>query len=390
MAEGGKPYTVYRGGKVRGSVPAAGDAPGEGRPGRDREPRRRRLRIGVLVAALIAGAILFLVAWGAAGYASFSGGVGSAGQRLDPATRSELSGAGGALWSHATTILLMGTDHSDSATAGRTGDRHADSMMLVRTDPKHHRIAYLSIPRDLYVEIPGHGRSKINAAYQIGGPALQMRTVKQFTGLEIDHVALVDFASFKDLIDRIGGVTVDNTKAIVSNRFDCPYTAERCRSWEGWKFAKGDIHLSGLQALAYSRVRENRLDASDTDFTRGERQQQVVNAIGSKLASVGTFFDLPFIGGDLLKPLSTDLSAWQILQLGWVRFRSSSGKALHCRLGGDPARVGVSAVILPSELNRETVLMFTGQSAPQPPPPGGTYQPGCTVGPPQAATTTAR
>ena len=388
MPEGVKPYTVYRGGRDRGSVPSAGEGSGDGRKGRSGKPRRR-LRIGLLIGVLIVAAIVFLVAWGVAGYFSFSGAVGDASKRLDAATRSELSGAGGALWSKPTTILLMGTDHSD--TGGRSGDRHADSMMLVRTDPGRHRIAYLSIPRDLYVEIPGHGRSKINAAYQIGGPVLQMRTIKQFTGLEIDHVAFVDFSSFRQLIDDIGGVTVQNTKPILSNRFDCPFTAERCRSWQGWRFAKGSIHLSGLQALAYSRVRENRLDAGDTDFTRGERQQQVVNAVGSKLASASTFFRLPFIGGDLLKPLATDLSAWQVLQLGWVRFRSSSGKALHCRLGGDPARVGVSAVILPSELNRETILMFTGKSAPQPPPPGGTYQPGCTVGSAKpAGTTTAK
>ena len=73
-------------------------------------------------------------------------------------------------------------------------------------------------------------------------------------------------------------------------------------------------------------------------------------------------------------------AAWQILQLGWVRFRSSTGKALHCRLGGDPSTAGGASVILPSELNRETVLMFMGRSAPQPPPGGGAYLPGCTVG----------
>jgi LCP family protein required for cell wall assembly len=215
-------------------------------------------------------------------------------------------------------------------------------MMLLRTDPGGHRISYLSIPRDLYVDIPGHGRNKINTAYQIGGAVLQLRTVKQFTGLEVDHIALVDFGSFRDLIDAIGGVTVNNPKPILSNRFDCPYTAAKCADWKGWSFGKGEIHLDGRRALAYSRVRENRLDAADTDFTRGERQQQVISAIGAKLASAGTFARLPFIGDDLLKPLATDLSAWQILQLGWVRFRSSTGKALHCRLGGDPSTAGAT------------------------------------------------
>lgn len=377
MTEGDKPYTVYRGGRARGTVPAPDDS-GSAQQRKARRPRRRRLRLGLMLGGVLLLAVLLVVGWGVAGYLVFQDGVGDAGKRIDTGTRSELSGKGASPFSDPTTILLIGTDHSEDAS--RAGVRHADSMMLLRTDPGGHRISYLSIPRDLYVDIPGHGRNKINTAYQIGGAVLQLRTVKQFTGLEVDHIALVDFGSFRDLIDAIGGVTVNNPKPILSNRFDCPYTAAKCADWKGWSFGKGQIHLDGRRALAYSRVRENRLDAADTDFTRGERQQQVISAIGAKLASAGTFARLPFIGDDLLKPLATDLSAWQILQLGWVRFRSSTGKALHCRLGGDPSTAGGASVILPSELNRETVLMFTGRSAPQPPPGGGAYLPGCTVG----------
>lgn len=380
MTEGDKTYTLYRGGRDRGSVPEPADGKGHRpwRPWRRRAGGRRRVRVALLAGGLLLGAVLFLVGWGVAGYVVLQGGVGNAGKRIDRATRSELAGGGGALFSHSTTILLIGTDHSDNAS--RAGDRHADSLMLVRTDPSRHRIAYLSIPRDLYVDISSHGRQKINAAYQIGGAALQLRAVKDFTGLAVNHVAVVDFGSFSSLIDAIGGVTVTNDEEILSNRFDCPFTAEKCRDWKGWHFARGTITLDGRRALAYARVRENRLDAGDTDFTRGARQQQVISAIGDKLASVGTFFRLPFIGDNLLEPLATDLSAWDLLQLGWVRFRASSGKALHCRLGGDPGSTGSGSVILPTELNRLVVQMFTGRSAPQPPPPGGTYQPGCTVG----------
>ena len=378
MTEGDKSYTLYRGGRDRGTVPQPPEGATGKRSRRKRSRGRRRLRRGLLIGGLLLGLILFLIGWGSAGFVVLQGGVGNAGKRVDSATRAELAAGGGALFSHATTILLIGTDHSTAS--GRAGDRHADSIMLVRTDPKRHRIAYLSIPRDLYVDISSHGRQKINAAYQIGGAALQLRAVKDFTGLEINHVALVDFSSFRDLIDAIGGVTVTNAKAILSNRFDCPFTAAVCRDWKGWSFGKGKIELDGRRALVYSRIRENRLDAGDTDFTRGARQQQVVNAVGDKLASISTFFRLPFIGGDLLKPLTTDLSAWELLQLGWARFRAPSGKALHCRLGGDPSSTGGASVILPTELNRQVVLMFLGRSAPQPPPPGGTYQPGCTIG----------
>ena len=125
-------------------------------------------------------------------------------------------------------------------------------------------------------------------------------------------------------------------KPILSNRFDCPYATEaRCQQWQGWRFAKGKQKMNGQRALIYSRVRENRLDPSDNDLTRGERQQDVVEAMTDKLVGPGTFVRLPFIGGDLVQPLTTDLSAGQLLQLGWVRFRANSGRALHCRLGGE-------------------------------------------------------
>ncbi|TMK66288.1 MAG: LytR family transcriptional regulator, partial [Actinobacteria bacterium] len=164
------------------------------------------------------------------------------------------------------------------------GSRHSDSIMLVRTDPGKHRIAYLSIPRDLRVEIPGHGTDKINAAFQFGGPTLALQTVKQLTGLDVNHVAFVDFAKFKELVDAIGGIEVDVPKPILSNRFDCPYsTSARCNAWPGWRFAKGKQHMNGQRALVYSRVRENKLDPSETDFARSRRQQQVVQAAGAKL-----------------------------------------------------------------------------------------------------------
>jgi LCP family protein required for cell wall assembly len=253
--------------------------------------------------------------------------------------------------------------------------------MLMRTDPAHDRIYYLSIPRDLYVPIPAHGSDRINAAYQFGREALAIRTIQAFTGLKINHIAIVDFNEFKKLIDEIGGITVDVPKAIHSNRFDCPFSADKCRSWDGWHFAKGKQHMNGQRALIYSRIRENRLDSGENDLTRAARQQQVIQAVSSKLAGMGTFLDLPFIGGDLMKPLATDLSAGDFIQLGWVRFRSGGGGAVHCRLGGDPEYLNGNAVLVPNENNRAVISMFTGESAPQPPPPGSSaYEPGCEIG----------
>ena len=330
------------------------------------------LALGVLL-------ILFVV-WGAASYLSLRSGIAAANRRLPRSAKAALAKQGGLLVSKPTTILLLGTDHNN--TSARAADRHSDSILLVHTDPGKHRIAYLSIPRDLRVEIPGYGNEKINTAMQLGGPALAVKTVSQFTGLPINHVAVVDLASFKNLIDALGGITVNVPERILSNRFDCPYkTHARCDQWRGWSFAKGPQHMNGQRALVYSRVRENQLNPADSDITRGGRQQAVLQAVASKLASVGTAIRLPFIGGDLLKPLATDLSAGQFLQLGWVKFRAPSGRVLHCRLGGSASSIGGQSVIVSTEENFAVVRMVTGDSAAQPPPPGsGPYGPGCVVG----------
>jgi polyisoprenyl-teichoic acid--peptidoglycan teichoic acid transferase len=387
MARGDKPYRVYRGGRVKGRVPLQRRVePTSRRDGRRRQerpaapppvttpkPRRgwgRPIGIGVLVL------VLLVLAWAVASYLMLGRAVGDANQRLGPVALDDQSGL---LMTTPTTTLLLGTDHGPGA--GREGARRSDSIMLVRTDPDRGRISYLSIPRDLRVDIPGFGPNRINAAFQLGGPTLTMRTVRALTGLQPNHVVMVDFADFRSVIDALGGVEVDVPKPILSNRFDCPYPTEaRCQQWEGWRFERGKQTMSGQRALVYSRVRENRLDPADNDLTRGERQQAVVEAMTDKLVGPGTFLKLPFIGADLAKPLTTDLSAGQLLQLGWVRFRANADRALHCRLGGESAIVGGESVLIGSEENTSTLAMFTGQSAPQPPRPETTFGAGCRVG----------
>jgi polyisoprenyl-teichoic acid--peptidoglycan teichoic acid transferase len=386
MPAGEKPYRVYRGGRVKGKVPtlprperARRDANGRGpapttpAPG---GPKRRRPGWGKLVALALGTLLLLFLVWGVASFLAVRSGVSAANKRLGPRAAAALAPQDGLLTSKPTTILLLGTDHSDRA--DRATARRSDSIMLVRTDPKHGRVYQLSLPRDLRVEVPGVGTTKINAAFQVGGPALAARTIRQFTGIPINHVATVDFGTFAELVDALGGIEVNVPKRILSNPFDCPYDAEKCQTWSGWRFGKGKQHLDGRRALVYSRIRENQLDPAENDITRGERQQQVLDAITDKLTSVGTLARLPFIGDDLLRPLATDLTTGQFIQLGWLRFRA--GKTVHCRLGGTPSTIGGEAFIVPTEENRNVIAMFRGVSAPQPPPPGsGTFGPGCTV-----------
>jgi polyisoprenyl-teichoic acid--peptidoglycan teichoic acid transferase len=383
-ASGEKPYRTYRGGRQKGKVPLPGrERRRSSEPGPQRRDVRRRPRRGWsrkrIALWTIAGLILLLIVWSVAGYFSVRSGVSDANNRLQstaPGVGTVLHKQNGLLMSNSSNILLLGTDHAENGQPGRSSDQHSDSLMLLHTDPKSHRLVFLSLPRDLRVEIPGYGSSKINAAMQIGGPKLAIQTVEQFTGLPVNHVVIVDFGSFVSLIDAVGGIDVDVPEPILSDRFDCPYAASRCASWQGWRFHKGMTHMSGHMALIYSRVRVNRLNPGDSDISRGVHQQQVMQATLSKLASAGTFFRLPFSGGDLLKPLSTDLSTNDFVQLAWVKFRA--GTTLHCRLGGRDLGDGY---LQPSENDALVIQEVLGNSAAQPPNPAdGPYGPGCLTG----------
>jgi LCP family protein required for cell wall assembly len=387
-ASGEKPYRVYKGGRTKGKVPLASRdrrtyrSGGNGRDGGGGKQVVRRRRSGWTwkrwTWVTLLSLFVFLVIWSVAGYLSVSSGVAAANKRLPANTASALQKQNSLIFSSSTNILLLGTDHSTNGQAGRSSDQHSDSMLLLHTDPSRHRLIYLSIPRDLRASIPGYGDQKINAAMQLGGPKLAVETADALfgPGLQINHVVVVDMGAFVSLIDAVGGIDINVPENILSDKFDCPYTASRCQSWHGWRFHKGVQHMDGHRALIYSRVRVNQLNPSDSDISRGSHQQQVLQAAMNKLASVGTFFRLPFSGGDLMKPLSTDLSTMQFIQLGWLKFRA--GSTLHCRLGG---RALGDGFITGDQENINVIQMVLGNTAPQPPPPvDGPYGPGCVSG----------
>ena len=384
MASKDKPYKIYRGGRTKG--PIRQDVPKErdrGSLGRDgygggySEPQRkrrwrRRILIGVLVLVLLA------LVWALLGFLAFRTGVADANERLGQRAKRALTPQDGSLLTTPANILLLGADVGER---GRRGRGLSDSIMLVRTDPDEHRIAMVSIPRDLRVEIPGHGAAKINAAYALGGPGLSVRTVEAFTGLQVNHVIVVDFANFAEVIDAVGGVTVNVRKPILSNKFACPRrTPAACARWPGWRFRKGRQEMDGRRAVIYARIRQNKLDRSETDIQRGHRQQQVIQALADEITSLGTFVRMPFVGDNLAKPLATDLSAGELLQLGWVKTRAADDKTLRCRLGGDPSNAGGASVLLPSEDNGLVIATIVGKTAPQLPPRGQPFAPGCFVG----------
>ena len=200
MADGEKPYRVYKGGRARGKVPTAprperlqGEPRGAKPPGRPRWGRR----VGIALLLLF----VLLVVWSVASFLSLRAGAADANARLPAAVEAGLAPQEGALASRPSLILLLGTD--GAKLPGRTDASRSDSILLVRTDPGRHRLAYLSIPRDLRVDVPGYGANKINAAFQLGGAALTLKTVRALTGLQPNHVILVDFEDFRAVIDAL-------------------------------------------------------------------------------------------------------------------------------------------------------------------------------------------
>ena len=195
MAEGDKPYRRYRGGRVKGRVPLDTGRRTAAQPTQEQEEPRRRRRWGLWIALGIVGLLVLSVVWGVLGYLSFASGIDEANQRLPRRAEARLAAHDGSLLSDPATILVIGTDGGKAP--GRGDARRSDSLLLLRTDPGKHLLSYLSIPRDLRVDIPGYGSGKINAANQIGGPALTLATVRGLTGLSIHHVVVFDFDGFR-------------------------------------------------------------------------------------------------------------------------------------------------------------------------------------------------
>jgi LCP family protein required for cell wall assembly len=219
------------------------------------------------------------------------------------------------------TILVLGSDQrtGQSIDKSQSGPARADSLMLVHV--AFGSVHKLSIPRDSFAQIPGHGGQKINAAYAIGGAPLMIRTVESFmgNGLKINHLIEVDFENFPELIDSLGGITVNAKTKICSPPFD--------NFWKGLKFKKGENHLDGTRALGYSRVRKNRCAPNETDLDRAERQQQVFQSMRHKLLSPTTFFRLPLVSWRAPRALRSDMKGPGLMGLFGDLATGGSGKA---------------------------------------------------------------
>jgi LCP family protein required for cell wall assembly len=183
-----------------------------------------------------------------------------------------------------TTYLMVGSDSRAGLTkeqrkelsTGNAGGQRTDTIMLLHTGSGPNLL--MSIPRDSIVEIPGHGTTKINAAYAYGGPKLLVQTIEQNTGIRVDQYAEVGLGGVVEMVDAVGGIEI------------CP-TARMKDKLAGLDIKKGCQQADGKVALAYARSRHS--DPRYGDITRAKHQREVVSAVGSEVLSPATFVN-PF------------------------------------------------------------------------------------------------
>lgn len=238
-------------------------------PPRRRKRRTRRIVIGLVVVALLAvtGVTAFVLGL----QARLEGQI----KRIDNVfsgleNRPVKPTSGPAASS--LNILLMGTDRRAQASATGSegtgaewvpGAQRTDTIMILHIDGDREGASLISIPRDSWVDVPGHGMAKINAAFSWAGPSLAIETVEQLTGVRIDHLAVVDMVGFQALTDSIGGVTITVPRTVVDSHNDKVWT-------------KGVHRLDGDEAMLYVRQRYG-LPGGDLD--RVSRQQAFVRSV---------------------------------------------------------------------------------------------------------------
>lgn len=185
--------------------------------------------------------------------------------------------------SHVFNILIVGHDYRE----GEAGQR-SDAMVLCTVDPQGKKVVMTSFLRDLYVQIPGHGSDRLNAAYSFGGIKLLNQTLKQNFGIRADYNVEVSFSQFEQIIDLFGGVSIELTKKEADHL--------------GGGLKEGVNHLTAAQTLNYARIRK-----LDSDFGRTERQRKVISALLDEMKGM-TATELTALLRKLPDLMTTDMS----------------------------------------------------------------------------------
>lgn len=240
--------------------------------------------------------ILFIIFFGLIGYSYFQykQGVSQSVEKENIAPQKEYEFHGEKDQYGGTNILLLGSD-------ARGNERsRADTIMIAQYHPKKGTYKVISIMRDIYVDIPGHGKNKINAALAFGGPELLRETIKENFGIDIKYYSIVDFKGFVHLIDEAfpQGVEIEVEKAM-SARI-------------GVSLQPGLQRLDGEHLLGYVRFRH---DAA-SDFGRVERQQKTIKEVASQFKSMQTIAKLPKLVGVMTPFINTNMDTADILYIG--------------------------------------------------------------------------
>ena len=254
-----------------------------------------------------------------------------------------------------TNILLLGMGGKN-----HPGGMLSDTIIVISINWKTKQVAMITIPRDLWVKIPGYGYAKINEAYAYGennktsggGGKVSSDVVSEILGIPIHYFVSADFEGFKKLVDNIGGIDVINEKDL----YDPSYPADNMIDYDPFKLSAGAHHLDGATALKYARCRKG--NCGD-DFGRGSRQLQVIKAIKDQTLSLNILsnpkklVDLMNIAGDHIR---TNMSVQEIKSLADVQkdldTQNIISKVLDTSADGplvSPPQDGRGSIILPKK-----------------------------------------
>jgi polyisoprenyl-teichoic acid--peptidoglycan teichoic acid transferase len=248
-------------------------------------------------------------------------------------------------------FLLIGSDRRPG------GSFRTDTMVIAVLRPNDGQVSLISIPRDLWVSIPGWENQRINTAYQHGisvdypggGPGLLKDTILYNLGIRIDHTAMVEFDGFRQIVDTLGGVDVPVSCAYTDWRLiDTSYDPQNENNWSLYTTGPGLVHMDGDLALWYARSRQK-----SNDFDRGRRQQEVLRALFTQALQAGTLKRIPELYNDLKNTVETDLNLVDLLQLSLYapKMTNADIRSYYIRppLVSSWITEGGAAVLLPNE-----------------------------------------
>ena len=254
------------------------------------------------------------------------------------------------------TFLLIGSDSREGLDSlvnfGPSAGERADVIILMSIVPEDGTAQMLSLPRDLYVDIPGNGKNKINSAFAFGGAPLMVETVTNFTGVPINHYVEVDFVGFKAIVDDLGGVDID-----------FPFPARDGKS--GLDVSAGSQTLDGAQALAFARSRSYEelqggswVSVDANDFGRTRRQQQLIFAIIRGLARPSSLVEMSSLVGGFAEYLTVDttLAQGSLAKLAFAMRNVRPDQIEAATLPGEVGTVGDASVVIPTNPDADQIL----------------------------------